>query len=50
MSFRHAAPLAEIREDEIYPVTVEGVPLVLVRHGEGVSAYLDRCPHEGLDE
>jgi len=49
VSFRPAAALAEIRDDEIYPVTVDGVPIVLVRHAEGVSAYLDRCPHEGAE-
>lgn len=47
MSFQHAAALADIRDDEIYPVTVAGVDLILVRHAQGISAYLDRCPHEG---
>lgn len=47
MSWQAAAKLSEIREDEIYPVHVDGVDLILVRHEGGLSAYLDRCPHEG---
>lgn len=47
MSWRTAAKLSQIREDEIYPAHVDGVDLILVRHEGGLSAYLDRCPHEG---
>jgi nitrite reductase/ring-hydroxylating ferredoxin subunit len=47
VSFQKVAALAEIREAEIYPVNVDGVDLILMRHEGGVSAYLDACPHEG---
>ena len=47
MSFQRVVPLAEIREGEIFPANVDGVDVIVMRHGEGVSAYLDSCPHEG---
>ena len=47
MSFQKAVALSEIGEREIYPVNVEGVDLILLRHQDGVAAYLDACPHEG---
>lgn len=47
MSYQKAARLAEIREDEIFPVNVDGVDVILMRHERGVAAYLDACPHEG---
>lgn len=47
MSWKAVVELSEIREDEIYPANVDGVDLILMRHGDGVSAYLDSCPHEG---
>lgn len=47
MSFQEVVALSEIREDEIYPASVAGVDVILVRHAGGVAAYLDRCPHEG---
>lgn len=48
MSFQKAAALGDIREDEIYPVNVDGVDVILMRHEGGVVAYLDACPHEGF--
>jgi nitrite reductase/ring-hydroxylating ferredoxin subunit len=47
MSWQPVVKLSEIREDEIHPANVEGVDLILLRHADGVSAYLDSCPHEG---
>jgi nitrite reductase/ring-hydroxylating ferredoxin subunit len=47
MSWQRVARLAEIREDEIYPASVEGVDLIVLRHSGGVAAYVDACPHEG---
>lgn len=41
------AELAALREGAIHPVNVNGVELILLRHRDGVSAFLDRCPHEG---
>ena len=32
---------------EMRAVVHRGVPLLLVRHEHGVSAYRDRCPHQG---
>ena len=46
--FKKAAKLADIREGEIYPVNVDGVDVILVRHEGGIAAYLDACPHEGF--
>ena len=48
MSFQKAAALADIREGEIYPVNLDGVDVILMRHEAGVVAYLDACPHEGF--
>lgn len=28
-------------------MNVDGVDLILMRHGDGIAAYLDYCPHEG---
>ncbi len=39
--------MAELREGEIFPVNVDGVGLILMRHEGGIAAYLDACPHEG---
>ena len=47
MSFQRVVALAEIAAGEIYPANVDGVDLILMRHDEGVAAYLDACPHEG---
>jgi nitrite reductase/ring-hydroxylating ferredoxin subunit len=47
VSFQKVVALAEIREDEIYPVNVDGVDLILMRYEGGIAAYLDACPHEG---
>jgi toluene monooxygenase system ferredoxin subunit len=42
-----------LAEDELWigemrAVEHRGVPLLLVRHERGVSAYRDRCPHQGF--
>ena len=47
MSWQPAVKLSQIREGQILPVNVDGVDLILMRHGEGIAAYLDYCPHEG---
>jgi nitrite reductase/ring-hydroxylating ferredoxin subunit len=47
VSWHAVVKLSQIREDEIYPANVDGVDLILMRHEDGVSAYLDACPHEG---
>ena len=46
-SRERVAALSQIREGEIYPVSVDGVDLIVLRHEGGVAAYLDACPHEG---
>ncbi len=45
-------PVAEVKENTLYRVTVAGVPVVLVRQGEGFFALSATCPHAGgpLDE
>lgn len=47
MSWQAVVALAEIREEEIYAANVDGVDLIIMRFEDGVSAYLDACPHEG---
>jgi nitrite reductase/ring-hydroxylating ferredoxin subunit len=47
VSWQAVVKLSEIREHEIYPANVDGIDLILMRHGDGVAAYLDSCPHEG---
>jgi 3-phenylpropionate/trans-cinnamate dioxygenase ferredoxin component len=47
VSWQALVKLSEIREDEVFPANVDGVDLILMRHADGVSAYLDCCPHEG---
>lgn len=34
--------------DEMRAVEVEGVAVVVIRHEQGVCAYVDRCPHLGV--
>lgn len=41
-----------LREDDLWVgemrgVIVAGCPVLLVRHESGVSAFRDRCPHQG---
>jgi toluene monooxygenase system ferredoxin subunit len=41
-----------VREDEMWigemrAVVVAGCPVLLVRHESGMSAFGDRCPHQG---
>jgi toluene monooxygenase system ferredoxin subunit len=38
---------SELWIGEMRAVVHRGVPLLLVRHERGVSAYRDRCPHQG---
>lgn len=47
MTWQAVAELSEIREGAIHPVNVEGIDLILLRFEDGVSAFLDSCPHEG---
>ena len=47
MSWEAVAKLADLAEGELRKVSPGGVDLVLVRQGDEVMAYLDRCPHEG---
>jgi nitrite reductase/ring-hydroxylating ferredoxin subunit len=39
---------AELWVDEMRGVVVAGCPVLLVRHEHGVSAFQDRCPHQGF--
>jgi toluene monooxygenase system ferredoxin subunit len=41
------ADLDELSPGEIHPASAGGVDLILLRHDDGVAAYLDKCPHEG---
>ena len=53
MTARAAAPLRLLRSSELWQgelVTVEvpGCRVLLTRVQEGVKAYRDRCPHQGV--
>lgn len=41
------ASFDDLADDRPHPVTVNGVDIVLVRRGSGVSALYGRCPHRG---
>lgn len=47
MSWRRAAELSEVEDDEVFPVSVDGIDLILLKFAGGISAFLDACPHEG---
>jgi len=42
-----ACALSELVDGTPFPVTVEDTPVLLVRHGQRVSAIGDRCTHRG---
>lgn len=45
-------PVADVQENKLYRVMVAGVPVLLLRQGEGFFAISATCPHAGgpLDE
>ncbi|MDF7674353.1 FAD-dependent oxidoreductase [Acetobacteraceae bacterium ESL0709] len=46
-TFHDVIALEELKEGEIYPLSVAGLPVVLVRRGETVRALGGKCPHKG---
>jgi toluene monooxygenase system ferredoxin subunit len=48
MAFRRAAELEELWDGEMAPCVVDGRKIVLVRIGEAICAYEDRCVHLGV--
>jgi toluene monooxygenase system ferredoxin subunit len=42
------ASLAELCDGELRACVVDGTRLVLARVGDVVSAFADRCPHQGM--
>lgn len=40
-------PVADVQENTLYRVTVAGVPVILLRQGEGFFAISATCPHAG---
>jgi len=46
--FRPACPAADLWIGEMRPLQIEGRPVVLINHAGQVSAYLDRCAHQGF--
>jgi toluene monooxygenase system ferredoxin subunit len=48
MSFRRVMPAAELWEDEVVGVVVNGQPVLLTNVGGAVYAYADRCAHKGV--
>lgn len=47
--FKHAATLSQLSEDDILPVEVEGVELVVYRDGDSIRACQRYCPHQRAD-
>jgi toluene monooxygenase system ferredoxin subunit len=48
MTFARAISNDDLWEGELCPVVLEGVPVVLVRSGDDVVAFEDRCAHRGV--
>jgi 3-phenylpropionate/trans-cinnamate dioxygenase ferredoxin subunit len=44
-----ALPLSELADSAIRCIRIEGVDLLLVRHGERIAACERACPHEQAD-
>jgi toluene monooxygenase system ferredoxin subunit len=49
MTFRKVLALDELWSGELTPVRVDGVKVLLVRFGDEVHAYEDRCAHLGVE-
>jgi toluene monooxygenase system ferredoxin subunit len=48
MAFREAATLDQVWSGEMLPVVLEGVRVLLVNHQGELSAFEDRCAHQGV--
>jgi toluene monooxygenase system ferredoxin subunit len=48
MTFTRAVSSDELWEGELCAVVLNGVPIVLVRWGDEVVAFEDRCAHRGV--
>jgi toluene monooxygenase system ferredoxin subunit len=48
MSFVRAMSMGELWNEDMVGVRVDGVAVLLVRHGGEVFAYEDRCAHQGV--
>lgn len=46
-TFHDVSALDELEEGKLYPLSVAGISVVLVRHGEVVRALGGKCPHKG---
>jgi len=49
MAFARVVPVAELWSGELRPVVIDGVKVVVVRVGDDVRAYADRCAHLGVE-
>jgi nitrite reductase/ring-hydroxylating ferredoxin subunit len=47
--FRRVANISELSDDEILPLEVDGVELVIYRDGETIRACQRYCPHQRAD-
>ena len=45
--YEEVMPVADVQEGKLYRVTVAGVPVILLRHGEQFSAISATCSHAG---
>lgn len=48
MTFQIAASLDDFWEGEMRGVVIDGCPVLLVHTRDGVAAFADRCPHQGV--
>ena len=46
--FRQACAAADLWIGEMRPLQIDGRPVVVINHGDGISAFLDRCAHQGF--
>ncbi len=46
--FKHAMRFFELWEGELKAMTLDGRAVLLLRRGDEVRAFADRCPHQGV--
>ncbi len=47
--FKAAAKLSELNDEDIWPVEVDGLEMVLYRSGDALRACQRYCPHQHAD-
>lgn len=47
--FKRVAELSQLEDDEILPVEVDGIEMIVYRNGESIRACQRHCVHQGAD-